>query len=81
MRHRWRPDVSPCFLGQFHTRSLIRFRVFSLGLLLVQARSGLGLGECCFLGFFCKLALRMQKFCVLRLLARVFCDPANNMVI
>ncbi len=52
MRHRWCPDVSPCFLGQFHTRSLIRFRVFSLGLLLVQARSGLGLVECCFLRFF-----------------------------
>lgn len=51
-RHRWRPDVSPCFLGQFHTRSLIRFRVFSLGLLLVQARSGLGVVECCFLPFF-----------------------------
>jgi hypothetical protein len=52
VRHRWRPNVSPCFVGQFHTRFLIRFRVFSLGLLLVQARAGLGLVECCLLPFF-----------------------------
>jgi hypothetical protein len=52
MRHRWRHNVSTCFLGQFHTRFLIRFRVFSLGLLLVQARIGLGLVECCLLPFF-----------------------------